>query len=114
MLINVSHKVQEQKTVLHLISQLYEEIKGAVKYLGGKAQAERMLNHHLKGLHNKYLPYSNECEVNHFFEQLQKVIESIKIRVINSKTDDKLDYDNYDDGLNVIAIGGYSLSRASP
>ena len=111
MLINVSHKVQEQKTVLHLISQLYEEIKGAVKYLGGKAQAERMLNHHLKGLHNKYLPYSNECEVDRFFEQLQKVIESVKVRVINSKTDDKLDYDNYDDGLNVIAIGGYSLSR---
>lgn len=111
MLINVSHKTQEQKDVLHLISQEYEEIRRAVKYLGAKSQSERMENNHLKGLYNKYLAYSDECDVNRFFTQLQAVIESVKVRVINSESNDKLDYDNYENGLNVIAIGGYSLSR---
>ena len=31
--------------------------------------------------------------------------------MINSKSDEKLDYDAYPDGLNVIAIGGNKLSR---
>ena len=31
--------------------------------------------------------------------------------MINSKSDEILDYDAYDDGLSVIAIGGNKLSR---
>lgn len=111
MLINVSHKTQEQKDVFGLISQEYEEIRRAVKYSGAKDQNERIENHHLAALYRKYLAYSNECHVDEFFEKLQNVIETIKVKIINSASDDKLDYDNYADGLNVIAIGGYSLSR---
>ena len=111
MLINVSHKTQEQKDVFGLVSQEYEEIRRAVKYLGAKDQDERIQNHHLAALYRKYLVHSEECDVNEFFEKLQNVIETIKVKIINSASDDKLDYDNYADGLNVIAIGGYSLSR---
>ena len=111
MLINVSHKTQEQKDVFGLVSQEYEEIRRAVKYSGAKDQNERIENHHLAALYRKYLAYSNECHVDEFFEKLQNVIETIKVKIINSASDDKLDYDNYADGLNVIAIGGYSLSR---
>lgn len=111
MLINVSHKTQEQKEVFSLVSQEYEEIRRAVKYLGAKNQTERMQNHHLEALYRQYLNHSDECNVDQFFEKLQSIIETIKIKVINSGSDDKLDYDNHEDGLNVIAIGGYSLSR---
>lgn len=111
MLINVSHKTQEQKDVFGLVSQEYEEIRRAVKYSGAKDQNERIENHHLAALYRKYLAYSDECHVDEFFEKLQNVIETIKVKIINSASDDKLDYDNYADGLNVIAIGGYSLSR---
>ena len=35
----------------------------------------------------------------------------VKILMINSKSDEKLNYEEYPDGLNVIAIGGNKLSR---
>ena len=38
-------------------------------------------------------------------------IHDVKILMINSKSDEKLDYDEHPDGLNVIAIGGNKLSR---
>lgn len=111
MLINISHKTQEQIDTRYLVSQELEEIRLAVKFHGAKSQQERLKNPHLEGLYRKFLPHSNECSVDELFTQLQKVIDSVKVRVINSKSKDKLDYDNYENGLNVIAIGGYSLSR---
>lgn len=38
-------------------------------------------------------------------------INDVKVMMINSKSDEILDYDAYDDGLSVIAIGGNKLSR---
>jgi len=111
MLINISHKTQEQAEAQYLVSQEMEAIRLAVKFHGAKSQQERINNPHLEGLYRKFLPHSDGCSVDEFFTQLQKVIDSVKVRMINSKSKDKLDYDNYDNGLNVIAIGGYSLSR---
>lgn len=111
MLINISHKTQEQAEARYLISQEMEEIALAVKFHGAKPHQERMRNSHLEGLYHKFLPHSDECNIDEFFTKLQKVIDSVKVRMINSASKDKLDYDNYENGLNVIAIGGYSLSR---
>lgn len=111
MLVNISHKTQEQAEAQYLVSQEIDAIRLAVKFHGAKSQQERMTNPHLEGLYRKFLPHSDGCSVDKFFTQLQGVVESVKVRMINSKSKDKLDYDNYDNGLNVIAIGGYSLSR---
>lgn len=111
MLINISHKTQEQAEARYLVSQEMEEIALAVKFHGAKPHQERMKNSHLEGLYHKFLPHSDGCSVDEFFTKLQKVIDSVKVRMINSASKDKLDYDNYENGLNVIAIGGYSLSR---
>lgn len=111
MLINISHKTQEQANARYLVSQTLEEIRLAVKFHGAKPQQERLKNPHLEGLYGKFLPHLNKYNVDELFTQLQKVIDSVKVRVINSQSKDKLDYDNYENGLNVIAIGGYSLSR---
>ena len=111
MLINISHKTQEQADARYLVSQTLEEIRLAVKFHGAKPQQERLKNTHLEGLYHKFLPHLNKYNVDELFTQLQKVIDSVKVRVINSESKDKLDYDNYENGLNVIAIGGYSLSR---
>lgn len=111
MLINISHKTQEQADARYLVSQTLEEIRLAVKFHGAKPQQERLKNTHLEGLYHKFLPHLNKYNVDELFTQLQKVIDSVKVRVINSESKDKLDYDNYENGLNVIAVGGYSLSR---
>lgn len=111
MLVNISHRTQAQTDVRDLLSQELEEIRLAVKYHGSKTHLERIKNNHLRGLHHKFLPHSDECSDDEFFTKLQKVIDTVKVRVINSESKDKLDYDNYDNGLNVIAIGGYALSR---
>lgn len=111
MLINISHKKQEQADARYLVSQTLEEIRLAVKFHGAKPQQERLKNPHLEDLYRKFLPHLNKYNIDELFTQLQKVIDSVKVRVINSESKDKLDYDNYENGLNVIAIGGYSLSR---
>lgn len=111
MLINISHKTQEQAEARYLVSQEMEEIALAVKFHGAKSHQERIKNAHLEGLYRKFLPHSDACSVDEFFTKLQKVIDSVKVRMINSASKDRLDYDNYENGLNVLAIGGYSLSR---
>lgn len=111
MLINISHKTQEQSEARFLVSQEMEEIKRAVKFYGKKSQMERMKHPHLEGLYRKFLPYSDECSTDDFFDRLQNIVDSVKVRMINSASKDRLDYDNYENGLNVVAIGGYSLSR---
>lgn len=111
MLVNISHRTQEQADVKNLLGQELEEIRLAVKYYGSKTHQERIKNSHLSGLQRKFLPHSDQLNADEFFCKLQKVIDTIKIRLINSESKDNLDYDKYDNGLNVIAIGGYSLSR---
>src|SRR5690606_27868494 len=91
MLINISHKTQEQSEARYLVSQEIEEIALAVKFHGSKLQQERMKNSHLEGLYRKFLPHSDECSVDEFFTKLQKVIDSVKVRMINSASKDKLD-----------------------
>ena len=42
---------------------------------------------------------------------LYKAISPICVRTINQGSADALDYENYEEGLNIIAVGGFALSR---
>jgi hypothetical protein len=111
MLVNISHKTAHQKDVHTLMSQELDEIRRAVKFKAGLSQNERMQNTHLSGIYRHYCDFKEECDVEVFFAKLYAAVESVKVRLINSESKDKLNYDDHENGLNVIAIGGYSLSR---
>jgi hypothetical protein len=59
------------------------------------------------GLQNYSLPNSFEDLKDH----IRNYIKTVEIVLLNSQSDDKLEYQNYKNGRNVIVIGGNTMSR---
>ncbi len=112
MLIHVS-RLNEDQTVIHtMVSDLMDL---------WKVQSTSMFEQDelLKKLEKRW----NDEFVSKFptiesFDEFSEIIveddgwiQDVKVMMINSKSDEILDYDTYADGLNVIAIGGNKLSR---
>lgn len=114
MLINVSRFTRIQGQVWSLVHDYLGEIQRAVRANGAK--------HHVKAEKDPDIADLKETWTTEFslvderwedvFEVLHTAIAPIEVRQINSASASALDYDEYKaTGLNVIAIGGFSLSR---
>lgn len=116
MMINVSRFVAVQKAVRDLISLYEKKLREAVK-------ANYAMPDEISGK-NQYMLKLKDVFENDFTESgftwsqvknsLWSVFDNLRIYVINSKTDEVLDYKKYEkDGhsLTAIAVGGLSLSR---
>jgi len=78
--------------------------------------AKALEDDHIKDLKDTFeLEFQNkDVEVERDFEEILRHLNlaaSIETLAIHSKTKDRLDYRKYPNGRNVIAIGGFSLSR---
>ncbi|HGM9946476.1 Z1 domain-containing protein [Providencia rettgeri] len=116
MLINVSRFVSVQKEVKSFISLRIEKMRNAVKanYMMPEDISEK--NNYMKDLKRSF--YDEFSDGGFTWEEIKKelwnVFQHIRTYVINSKSDEKLDFGKYkkdDVGLSAIAIGGLSLSR---
>jgi len=115
MLINVSFRIHIQEQIKNILNENLSTILRLIKYNYKKDLDEIVENDTLKSI---YLLWENEyksIEESFTFKDILQEINAhealIKIAVVNSQNE-PLRYDDYqDDGLNVIAIGGYSLSR---
>jgi hypothetical protein len=116
MMINVSRFVAVQKAVRDLISLYEKKMREAVK-------ANYAMPEDISG-RNQYMLKLREVFENDFtdcgftWSQIKKslwnVFDNLRIYVVNSKTDEALDYKRYENAghsLTAIAIGGLSLSR---
>ena len=52
-----------------------------------------------------------DCSFDDIYKHLYKTVKSILVKLINNKSDDRLDYNNRTEFQKVIAIGGLALSR---
>ena len=113
MLVNISHRVAKQKQVQKLISDYLASIVRAIRSEGSKPLSEALLNPALESLSTLYeeLEYENKPSFSMVLDVLIELSGTVEVRLINSYSKELLDYHNYEQGLNVIAIGGYSLSR---
>lgn len=112
MLINISHKVSLQTETHVIVSEYLDLIKKVIKYEHLKGYEHLKNRKELQYLHKIWIDKFNK--EGNFVDLLTKIVSkdrSIKTSLINSKSKDGLDYDSYPQGLHVIAIGGYSLSR---
>ncbi|HRP44781.1 MAG TPA: Z1 domain-containing protein [Ginsengibacter sp.] len=115
MMINVSRFVSIQNTVRTFISTYEKKLKEAVKANYAMPEHVSAKNEYM-ALLEKVFREDFDCE----FEwadvkaTLHEALESLRTFVVNSKSDEVLDYKKYEKdgtGLTAIAIGGLSLSR---
>jgi len=116
MMINVSRFVPIQKVVRDFISLREKRIRDAVKANYMMPEESSSKNLYMKELRDAYdAQYQNAGFTwSQVKEELYGAFEHLKIFVINSKSDETLNYSKYEDenvGLTAIAIGGLSLSR---
>ena len=116
MMINVSRFVDTQRQVKEHVSHYLSEIKDSVRYNYRKPTTEALRNSIISDLKQIFdTEFSDGPEK---WEQIQPHLNSacdeIKPYLVNSKSDEALDYAKYDesgDALTAVAVGGLSLSR---
>ncbi|PCJ22649.1 MAG: endonuclease [SAR86 cluster bacterium] len=116
MLVNVSRFIDIQNTVRTLINVYLKKLKEAIK--ANYAMSEDISSE------NEYMRLIKDLFEEDFIDsefdwptvkaQLFNAVDSIRTYVVNSKSDEPLDYKKYEKdgtGLTAIAVGGLSLSR---
>jgi hypothetical protein len=116
MLINVSRFVAMQRQVRDFISERQSRIQVAVKANYMKPVPVSETDEHMRGLKESFEREFKDAGVSwpEVRRALFGVFENLRIYVVNSKSDERLDYKKYEKdgvGLTAIAIGGLSLSR---
>ena len=113
MLVHLSRFKDVQREVYNLIVQLRQDIEKGVRYSYKLSDEEALKNPYILNLFNIwkedfYIVYSTWSDIQ---EKLLEAIASMQVMLINGDSDDSLDYQDYKNGLNVIAVGGDKLSR---
>ena len=116
MMVNVSRFVSVQRDTRDFIGVYCNKLKYAIKsnYLMGEGKSQQnMYMQQVKDVFERDFP---QCEFDWQIvkKELNGAVENIRTFVINSRSDEVLDYRKYEkDGtsLTAIAVGGLSLSR---
>ncbi|WP_110517482.1 Z1 domain-containing protein [Herpetosiphon llansteffanensis] len=116
MMVNVSRFVSIQQEFKYLIKEYIEKLQNAIRF-NYKLPIEKSLKDELiqqlfKNFQEEYI--NSETEWMDILDELNEAASLIKILLVNSKSDEALNYTTYTnqgDGLTVIVIGGLSLSR---
>ena len=112
MLVHVS-RLNEDQTVIHtMVNDLMDVWKVQASSM---FEQEELLEKLQKRWNDEFVSKFPQIEAFQEFSETivddDGWIHDVKVMMINSKSDEILDYDAYDDGLSVIAIGGNKLSR---
>ncbi|RXT18746.1 endonuclease [Rhizobium leguminosarum] len=116
MMVNVSRFVPIQKAVRDLISLRERKIREAVKanyMMPETTSSSNVYMQQLKAAYDEEF-FSVGCSWEQVKAELNGVFENLHLYVINSKSEDDLNFGKYEKegvGLTAIAIGGLSLSR---
>lgn len=115
MLINVSRFVKVQKQVRDEIQAFVDRIASSVRINGALSVGEAHEDPEIAELHRVFgKHYHDTCKESwpEVQGQLNASVSAISIVEVNSRASGSLDYSDHEaKGLNVIAVGGLSLSR---
>ena len=115
MLVNVSRFVAVQHQVRNEIHSFVERISSSVRVNGAKPFNEAVRDPELAELHRVFLDhFDNRCgeSWSRIQDRLHESVSAVRVVEINSRAAGSLDYAQHEtSGLNVIAVGGLSLSR---
>ena len=116
MLINVSRFVDVQREVRAHVDYYLNNLRKAIRYNYALPWEKASKDTVLSVLHQDFQVECSDTGINwaDVLQQLSSVADDVKVAVVNSRSDEKLLYSEYNRDsrpLTVIAIGGLSLSR---
>ena len=115
MLVNVSRFVAVQGQIRNEIHSLVDRIRSSVRVNGARPPAEALADPEIAALHRAFEDhYAQWCPESWPDVQalLHDSVSAVNVVEVNSRSPGALDYVEYENtGLNVIAVGGFSLSR---
>lgn len=115
MLVNVSRFVAVQNRARTLLHEFVGKIRASLQVHGGLPEREALRDSEIKALREVFqTEYEGKCEASWATvqEALWRSVSAVRVIAVNSRANEPLDYAAYDrTGLNVIAVGGLSLSR---
>ncbi|BAO44983.1 Z1 domain-containing protein [Thiolapillus brandeum] len=114
MLVNASRFTDVQRQLRNEIHNLVKQIGSSIRVNGAKPELEALGNTEIAALHEVFV--GEYGDVGTSWEEVQgrlwDSVSPINVIEINSRSSDSLDYaDHQRSGLNIIAVGGFSLSR---
>ena len=115
MLVNVSRFVAVQSQIRNEIHALVGRIRSSARVNGAKPPAQAMADPEIAALHQAFEEhYAGSLRISWADVQsrLHDSASAVKVVEVNSRAPGALDYAAHEtSGLNVIAVGGFSLSR---
>lgn len=114
MLVNASRFTGVQQQLRSVIHDYVDKLERAVRHDGAKPEADALRNEHLRDLRSTWEEEYSDLEFGWLDIQaeLLDAIAPIGVVEVNSRSAGSLNYDAHKEtGLQVIAVGGFSLSR---
>jgi len=114
MLVNASRFTDVQRQLRNEIHNLIDTIRRHIRVNGSKSEADVLEDPEIVALKHVFDTVYGDIEISwrEVQERLWDSISAINVVEVNSRSSDSLDYPAYKKtGLNVIAVGGFSLSR---
>lgn len=113
MLVHLSRYKDVQRSVHSLLLQYKQDLENNIRYNYQYSEDKALLNSYIKEIYDVWesdfkLHYSDWHQLQ---KKLLEAIASMQVLLINGDSDDSLNYSDYKDGLNVIAVGGDRLAR---
>ena len=114
MLVNASRFMNVQRQLRHEIHAQLDRIQRSIRVNGALPPGTALSDVEIRALHEVWRREFRDTEFDwpEVQERLHAAAAPIKVVEVNSQSPGTLDYNaNRQDGLNVIAVGGFSLSR---
>ena len=114
MLVNASRFRNVQRQLRNEIHELLDGIRSSIRVNGALPPESALLDPEISALHAVWEREFSDTEFDwaHVQSRLLEAASPIRAVEVNSQSSGTLDYTgNRQDGLNVIAVGGFSLSR---
>ncbi len=113
MLINVSRFTLIQNQVAALVNEYLKNLQAACRNYGNLSADKALKDPFIAKIKETYEAIYDNCEYD--WEDVQKQLHlscaGIVVQIFNRSAGQNFSYDEYKDGLRVIAVGGMSLSR---
>ena len=115
MLVNASRFTDVQRQLRNEIHQAVEAIKSAVRVHAALPVSQAILDPDIKELHRLWtfeFKSSTEFDWKEVQGHLLEAVAPVSVVEVNSRSSGTLNYSDHEKtGLNIIAVGGYALSR---